>query len=153
MKYYLIIIVIIIIYLEYKNKTMSDNSKSKKIMSNSERLIAQYLDKLNVRYKVQYTFNKCKDKKRLPFDFAIIDKKGKVLMLIEYDGEQHSNPVVFNKEGYKKANKNLIICKKHDNIKNKFCKKHNIRLLRINYKQRNELHKIIKRTLIEEKII
>lgn len=157
MNYYIIFaviaLVIILKYFEYRFSLISDTSKSKKIMSNSEYRIAQYLDRLGVKYKTQYTFKGCRDVGLLPFDFAIIDDKGKVLMLIEYDGEQHSHPVNFKGEGRRNARRNFEKTKKHDKIKNRYCKRKKIKLIRIDYTQRNDLYKIIKRELIASNII
>lgn len=149
----IIILVLILKCIEYRFSLISDTAKSKNIMSNSEYRIAQYLDKLGVKYKTQYTFIGCRDINLLPFDFAIINKRGKVLMLIEYDGEQHSHPVMFKGVSKKEAQKNYEKCVKHDKIKNKYCKRKKIKLLRIDYTERNDLYKIIKRELIANKII
>lgn len=156
MNNFIILIVIIIIFLniiEIYKKKKSDNSKSKKIMSNTEKRIAEYLERLNVRYKLQYTFKSCRDIKPLPFDFAIIDNRGKVLMLIEYDGEQHSHPVKFKNEDRKRSKENYKLCKKHDNIKNNFCKRKKINLLRIDYTQNKDLYKILRYELKKNNII
>ena len=154
---YIIILIILLFIIDFiikeKQKTISDKSNSKKIMSKTEVQIANYLERLGVRYKVQYTFKGCRDKGLLPFDFAIIDERGKVLMLIEYDGEQHSQPVNFNGEGKRNAIKNFEKTKKHDRIKNNFCKKRGIKLIRIDYTERKDLYKIIKRELIQSDII
>jgi hypothetical protein len=155
--YYIIAIIIVLIIVlklleSFQNK-IGDTSKSKKIMSNSERLIAQYLDNLGITYKTQYCFPGCRDKRAVPFDFVLFNQKGKVVMAIEYDGEQHSHPVNFHGEGIKNAKKNFEKTKKHDKIKNKYCKRKHIKLIRIDYTQRNNLHKIIKRELILSKLI
>ena len=49
-------------------------------------------------------------------------------MCIEYDGKQHFSQYDFfgGEEGFETI-------KKHDNIKNEFCKNNNIKLLRIPY--------------------
>lgn len=157
LKYIIIILIILLFFIDFlikeKQKKISDKSTSKKIMSETERQIANYLERLGVRYKVQYTFKGCRDKGLLPFDFAIIDESGKVLMLIEYDGEQHSQPVNFNGEGRKNARKNFEKTKKHDKIKNNFCKRKGIKLIRIDYTERKDLYKIIKRELMQSGII
>lgn len=149
------IIIIAIIYIKEKStlKKKTDNKNSKKIASNSEYRIAEYLDKLKIPYKTQYTFKGCKDKKMLPFDFAILNKKGSVILIIEYDGEQHFHPVRFNGQTKKQSNKNFKICKKHDKIKNSFCKKRKIPLLRISYTENNKMYKIIRNKLVELNII
>ena len=77
------------------------------------------------------------------FDFYLPLKK----LLIEYDGEQHFKIAFNNKEKLK----NTII---RDNLKNDFIKKSNYRLLRISYKNKKDLDKILKDLFIKkEKII
>lgn len=129
-----------------------DNANSGKYMSNTEYRIAKYLDSLNIPYKMQYTFRGCKDKQLLPFDFAII-QNNKVVLIIEYDGEQHFHPVSFHGESKTRAKYNFKKCKKHDRIKNRYCKLHRIPLLRISYKENKDLYKIIKRELYNKKIL
>lgn len=155
---YKIILLLLFLFLasyiiKYFDNKRFDNKSSKKIMSRTEYRIAEYLDKLNVNYKAQYTFAGCRDKNKLPFDFAIIDEKGVVKMLIEYDGEQHFQPVQFGNETKKEAMRNFKICQKHDKIKNNFCKRRKIYLLRISYLENKDLYKIIKRTLYEQNIL
>ena len=95
--------------------------------------------------KCQYTFNGCKDKKKLPFDFAVFDEKRNLLFLVEYDGEHHFHPVRY--KTFQNADKNYSICKKHDEIKNNFCKRNNIDLVRIPYYERKDLYKILYKKL------
>lgn len=144
-----IVIAFIIIYVFYQSskKRKSDTTRTKKYMSKSEYLIADYLERNSISFKEQYKFKNCKDKKELPFDFAIIDKKGKPIFLIEYDGEQHYHPVQFKRQSRRQARKNYKLCKKHDRIKNRYCKKRNIYLLRISYKERRDMFKIIDKEL------
>lgn len=99
-----------------------------KISSSKERIISSILDNLNVKYEKQKRFKDCKYKYTLPFDFAIY-QDDKLICLIEYDGEQHFRPVDFfgGKEGH---NETII----RDQIKNEYCIKNNIKLIRLNYK-------------------
>ena len=62
----------------------------------------------------------------LAFDFAIFDSYDNLLSLIEYDGEQHFKSMEYfgGEESFKKTIK-------RDEIKDKYCKKNNIPLLRI----------------------
>ena len=95
--------------------------------SRGETLIRSKLSTMGVLFKEQYRFSDCKNKRPLPFDFAIIDSKQKVLGLIEYDGEQHFMPgkfngVIVNKQEY--INKN-------DLIKSDYCSFNSIPLLRV----------------------
>ena len=51
----------------------------------------------------EYIFKKCKNKRPLPFDFAIFNKDDKIICLIEYDGEQHWIPKSFGSDKSQKT--------------------------------------------------
>ena len=92
--------------------------------SNGERIIRQWLENYNIKYIYQKTFDGCKDKQLLSFDFYLPDYS----ICIEYQGEQHYFPVeVFG--GQEQFEKQI----KHDKIKSDYCKQNNIRLLCISY--------------------
>lgn len=111
--------------------------------TNGEAKIRKILTKLNVRFSKQYRFSDCRgDKFPLPFDFAIFNHE-KLIGLIEYDGEQHFKPVKFNGIDDERANKLFVKNKKRDKIKNDYCKKNNIKLLRIPYWEYENIEKII----------
>ena len=94
--------------------------------SRGEKIIRDYLCGLNIEFEPQYTFDQCKNKKKLPFDFYI----PKYNACIEYDGIQHFQPV-----DYFGGTDGFAQCKINDDIKNKFCVLNNINLLRIRYDQ------------------
>ena len=102
------------------------------LQSSGERYILSTLDEIGVKHREQFIFSDCKYKYVLRFDFAIFDGD-KLLYLIEYDGEQHFRPVDFwgGEEGFKNT-------KARDEVKNKYCKLHNIPLLRIPYTLSND---------------
>ena len=82
-----------------------------------ESLTAWFLDKHNISYEFQKYFNDCRCKETnriLPFDFYLTDYN----CCIEIDGPEH---------------KNNDIRKNRDRIKNRYCKKNNIRLIRIKW--------------------
>jgi len=65
---------------------------------------------------------------------------------IEYDGEQHKNGMrVFGKRKFTVSERqNMIsIYKVRDKIKDEYCKNNNIRLLRIGYKEYNNINNIL----------
>lgn len=97
-------------------------------LSKGEEFIDGLLKSLGCVYERQYTFQECKNTKPLPFDFAILNNKDQVTVLIEYDGIQHFKPFPHfgGEEKFKKQIKN-------DNIKNKYCKENNIPLIRVSY--------------------
>jgi uncharacterized protein YozE (UPF0346 family) len=96
--------------------------------SKGEEKIRQYLKHKNINFKEQYKFNNCRDKRSLPFDFAIFNKNNELQYLIEYDGEQHYKSI----EMYGGYN-TFIQLQIHDNIKTNYCLQNNISLIRIPY--------------------
>lgn len=113
-------------------------------MSSGELMVSKILESNNIDYEYQYKNVKCKDRKCLPFDFKI-DIDGEIF-IIEYDGRQHFMPIFgYNDEERKKE---LEKTKKHDAIKNEFCKNNNYNLLRIKYDvDVNQISNIIKHFL------
>lgn len=97
--------------------------------SKGEKTISQWLESFKIKYIPQHRFKECRDKKQLPFDFYLPDYN----ICIEYDGQQHFEPVNFNNQGLNNAKQQLEKTQRHDQIKNKYCKDNNIRLLRIPY--------------------
>ena len=89
--------------------------------------IRKWLERENIKYEKEYTFEDCKDKYVLRFDFAVFNDIGELLLLIEYDGLQHFEAIECF--GGEKAFKKI---QKRDKIKDKFCDENNIRLIRIN---------------------
>jgi predicted nucleic acid-binding Zn-ribbon protein len=91
-----------------------------------ERLVANYLTDNHIQYKPQHKFEKCKNRRRLPFDFYLPELN----VCIEYDGIQHFQPVeIFGGQTAFEE------CKMNDTIKTNFCKASKITLLRIRYDQ------------------
>lgn len=97
--------------------------------SHGEKSISNYLQINNIIYIPQYTFDDCKDQRKLPFDFFLPELNA----CIEYDGEQH-----FKIVGHFGGQKGLRIRQFHDQIKTKYCQDHNIPLLRIRYDENIE---------------
>ena len=116
--------------------TCNDCSYSAAPSSSGDLYVKEILDKIDgITYKEQYTFEDCKDKYVLRFDFAVFSNNH--LYLIEWDGIQHFKP--FEYYGGIKKYKDII---KKDSIKNTYCSKHNIPLLRIKYNDKNIENKI-----------
>ena len=95
--------------------------------SKGELKIQELLETNNIAFSREYKNSTCKDKRVLPFDFAIFENN-KLLYLIEFDGKQH----FYAENGWNDEEK-LRITQKHDNIKNQWCKENNIPLIRIPY--------------------
>lgn len=106
--------------------------------SKGEKIILEILLRKKIPYERQYKFKDCKYKYSLAFDFAIFDSYDNLISLIEYDGEQHFKSMEYfgGEESFKKTIK-------RDEIKDKYCKKNNIPLLRIAYWERDEIEGIL----------
>ena len=91
--------------------------------SKGEKEVRKILNKHNIEFKEQHTFDDCRYIRPLKFDFYLPDYN----MCIEYDGIQHFKVI----ESWGSDRFNEI--KRNDNIKNEYCEKNNIRLIRIPY--------------------
>ena len=89
--------------------------------SSGERKIRWYLHQHGIKFKEQQTFEGCKYKQKLLFDFYIPEYN----LCIEFQGEQHYRPW-YTEEDFETQ-------QIRDNIKREFCKTHNINLLEIRY--------------------
>lgn len=106
------------------------------IESASEERIRHFLENYNINFIPQYTFKDCRDKYVLPFDFYLPDYN----KIIEFDGEQHYRPAGFGLESHLRT-------VTHDKIKNEYCEKNNIDLLRIPYWNEDDIEDILKKEL------
>lgn len=86
----------------------------------------------------EYRIDDCKFKTSLPFDFYLPDLN----VFIEYDGEYHYHIIEF----YGGLDK-FISRKINDTIKNEYCKKNDLKLIRIPYWEKNNIEKILKEEL------
>lgn len=110
-------------------------------LSKGERKIDNYLVFKNIDFKGQYMFeDKCIN--RLRFDFAIF-KDNKILFLIEYDGKQHFSVDSQFEKDKKKAKEKFEETKRRDELKNRYCKVKGIKLLRISYRDYDNIESII----------
>jgi len=92
--------------------------------SKGEIKIRKILKKLNIDFISQKKFSKCMDQKELIFDFYLPDFN----TCIEYDGQQH-----FESNQFFGGDERLKDQKRKDKIKNDYCNKNNINLIRIKY--------------------
>lgn len=103
--------------------------------SNFELRVSSILDNWGYSYQIQHWFEGCKNILPLPFDFYLHDFN----VLIEADGEHHYYPIQkwarTNQDAMKMYQKILL----HDEIKNQYCKKNNIPLVRIPYWEQDKL--------------
>ncbi len=117
------------VFEQTPNNHMNNNNECplcKSNISKGEEKIILYLENKKIKYIWQHTFSNCKLKRLLPFDFYLPEYN----MCIEYDGRQH-----FESVEYFGGVKTLYKTKERDNIKNEYCLKNNIRLIRISYKE------------------
>ena len=101
-----------------------------------EEKIRLLLKEKKIHFEEQKRFSDCKDKKPLSFDFYIPSKK----ICIEYDGRQHFEPVDF---GGGKSEENFKLVKKHDELKEEYCKNNNLKLIRISYNDFDNIEEIL----------
>ena len=92
------------------------------LLSKGEDKLQKILDKAQIKYEKQKKFSDCKYKYVLRFDFYLPDYN----VCLEYDGIQHFQPTKFLHDNFEDR-------KKRDEIKDKYCKEHNIKLVRIPY--------------------
>lgn len=92
--------------------------------SKGEKIIANWLNKNNISYEQQKTFDGCRNKLPLLFDFYLTHYN----IAIEYNGKQHYEPIDYF--GGEEAFKNVVM---RDKIKEDYCVKNNILLVKIAY--------------------
>ena len=103
--------------------------------SRGEMYISNILNDFGIKFLRQHKFKDCRGDKgkkycrRLPFDFYLPDYN----TMIEYDGRQHFEPVskFGGVVGFKKLRRN-------DEIKNEYCRKNNIKMVRIPFTMNKE---------------
>lgn len=115
--------------------------------SKGENRIAAFLYKNNYEYIAQKIFDDLRGvrKGHLSYDFFIPSKN----ILIEYQGQQHERPVDFLHMGQKYAEEHFILQKKHDELKRKYAKQHNITMLEIWYWDFDNIELILEAKLNE----
>jgi hypothetical protein len=107
--------------------------------SYGERKIQEFLLSNKIEFIREKKFKTCLNTKELPFDFYLPDYK----ICIEYDGEHHYH-VVSKYGGVEYLEKVKI----NDKIKTDWCINNEIRLIRISYKQKSKIEKILNSFLI-----
>ncbi|MGK4040964.1 hypothetical protein AB0Y20_01585 [Heyndrickxia oleronia] len=120
------------------------------VKSKGELKIKEILETtLNIKYLAQYGFDDCRKLHKLNFDFAIFNEDDKLLYLIEYDGEHHYSPVDFAGKGKEWAEEKFKENREKDIIKNNYCIKNNIKLIRIPFWEYENIESILYHYLIE----
>ena len=120
-------------------------------MSTNEKRIYDFLTECNIAFVQEKTFDGCKDKKLLPFDFYI----PKYNLCIEFDGQQHYDNYYYKTLKPTVDYVSLEYTQKHDKIKTDYCANNNINLLRIPYWEENNIENLIinKIKKIDEQIL
>lgn len=99
------------------------------IHSYGEKIIKDIVEENNLAYQTQKSYPDCRNNGRLYFDFFLPEFN----LIIEYDGKQHFTPK------HKWGGVNGFLTRRfHDEIKNNYCRKNQINLLRIPYTIRNK---------------
>lgn len=92
--------------------------------TSGEQAVRQWLTDNCIRYETQKCFADCKNQRVLPFDFYLPDYN----CCVEYDGAQHFREVELW------GGKEYLLQRQHnDKIKNDYCQKNNMYLIRIRY--------------------
>jgi DNA-directed RNA polymerase subunit RPC12/RpoP len=112
-----------------KNRCDYCSKKQSKLSYSTE----LYLKCKGLDYQYEYKIDECRNKRPLPFDFAIFNKDNSIKLLLELDGIQHFKPTAFNGADYNIALNNYEYTKQNDFLKDEYCNNNNIKLLRIPY--------------------
>lgn len=117
--------------------------------SKGEVEIRKFLTDNNIKFGTQYIFNDLLSDLgfNLKFDFGIIENNN-LKLLIEFDGIQHFELI----EGWYTQEK-FEQLRYHDKLKNEYCIKNNIELIRIKYDKFNEINDILTKILINNEKI
>lgn len=95
-----------------------------------EERIIKFLDKYNIKYKIEVSFDNCinpKTKRKLLFDVCVL-KKDNIFCLIEFQGKQHYESIKYF-GGIKKLKSQQY----NDTLKRQYCENNNIKLIEIPY--------------------
>lgn len=93
--------------------------------SRGEDLIENYLIENNIKHICQYSFDDCRFKRKLRFDFYLPETN----TVIEFNGEQHYKWVKY----YDKTYHSFLEGKHCDWLKRKYCRDNNINLIVVPY--------------------
>lgn len=99
------------------------------LISVMETTAKKYFEDIGLDFIQQYIYDDCVYESKLKFDFYLPYYN----CCIEFDGKHHFEPVQFNGITLEEAEENFKIQQIRDEIKNKYCKNNNIKLIRISY--------------------
>jgi hypothetical protein len=124
----------------YLNKIRCDKCSNKE--STGEYIIRSYFEKNNINFLAQYKFKDCKNKRCLPFDFAVFDNESNLIFCLEYNGKQHYEPI-----NYFGGIKEFNYTQNNDKIKIKYCKDNKIKLIIIPFWDFDRIEEILEKEL------
>jgi len=126
------------VFKQLPSAHLAGNGCPKCKSSKGEIKIRNFLIDNNINFKEQYKFKKCRNQRVLIFDFYLTDLN----ICIEFDGIQHFKSISYfsGEKGFKKT-------KINDLIKTNYCKENNIKLIRINYLEFNNIINILNNEL------
>lgn len=112
--------------------------------SRGEKTVSLFLERNNINFQRQKTFDNCRYIKKLRFDFYL----PYYLFLLEINGEQHYIPVCFGSDkNADRAKERLITIQKRDAIKKQWAIDNGYRFLEIRYDEINNIEEILKKEL------
>ena len=115
----------------------------------NEGKMVQLLEKWDYRVETQKYFEDCKDISYLKFDAFLTDFN----TCVEYDGEQHYNPIPWGGISEDEANQTLLDVQRRDKIKDEYCKNNGIKLIRIPYWKSENMEEYLFDELVKNGII
>lgn len=118
-------------------------SKCASNISRGEYAIKKYLEDIDIKFYMQFRFYNCRTTVPLPFDFYLPDRR----ICIEYDGEGHYKPIRRGDISDAQAQEVLDSIKYRDEIKDTYCNKNDIKLLRIPYWEFYNINDILNKEL------
>ena len=124
----------LVLFTQHGGQVCDDCNSTESI---GEKRIRIYLEKNEILFAPQKWFPDCKDKRPLPFDFYLPDYN----TIIEFDGRQHFGDTNYFTYSFEET-------KKHDEIKNNYCKANGIYLVRIPYWRVGKINEILDKELI-----
>jgi very-short-patch-repair endonuclease len=120
---------------------MTEDARSV-ICLGGEAAIMEWLKKESIVFNHQHRFDDCVGRGRTPlkFDFYVPEKR----MCIEFDGEQHFRYRVGMKVGkHTFTAEDIESIKRRDGIKEEYCSRNGIRLIRIPYTKIKSIDKVL----------
>jgi very-short-patch-repair endonuclease len=123
-------------FREFRDRLKRRCGDCARVRSSFEEHIYNVLNKFKIEFEEQYVYDDCigvKGVNKMPFDFYL----PKYNLLIEADGQHHY------KRRFGRTEQEFIDALHNDNLKNEYCKKNNINLLRIPYWEASKSEKII----------